>query len=67
MTGSKLGKEYIKAIYCHPAYPFVFIIQEALRRLRQETLWEKLAGIGKWGQREVTVKQRGFLSDLRNS
>ena len=19
-TGSKLGKEYIKAIYCHPAY-----------------------------------------------
>ena len=20
MTGSKLGKEYIKAIYCHPAY-----------------------------------------------
>lgn len=33
----------------------------------QETLWEKLAGIGKWGQREVTVEQRGFLSDLRNS
>ena len=20
MSGSKLGKEYIKAIYCHPAY-----------------------------------------------
>ena len=20
LTGSKLGKEYIKAIYCHPAY-----------------------------------------------
>ena len=20
MTGSKLGKEYVKAIYCHPAY-----------------------------------------------
>jgi len=20
MTGSKLGKEYIKAVYCHPAY-----------------------------------------------
>ena len=19
-TGSKLGKEYIKAVYCHPAY-----------------------------------------------
>ena len=21
-TGSKLGKEYVKAIYCHPAYNF---------------------------------------------
>ena len=20
-TGSKLGKEYVKAVYCHPAYP----------------------------------------------
>ena len=20
MTGSKLGKEYVKAVYCHPAY-----------------------------------------------
>ena len=20
MTGSKLGKEYFKAVYCHPAY-----------------------------------------------
>ena len=20
LTGSKLGKEYIKAVYCHPAY-----------------------------------------------
>ena len=22
-TGSKLGKEYIKAIYCHPAYEYI--------------------------------------------
>ena len=23
-TGSKLGKEYVKAVYCHPAYlPFI--------------------------------------------
>ena len=21
-TGSKLGKEYVKAVYCHPAYLF---------------------------------------------
>ena len=20
LTGSKLGKEYVKAVYCHPAY-----------------------------------------------
>ena len=25
-TGSKLGKEYVKAIYCHPAYLTYFII-----------------------------------------
>ena len=24
-TGSKLGKEYIKAVYCHPAY-FTYIL-----------------------------------------
>ena len=35
-TGSKLGKEYIKAIYCHPAY--LTDIQSTLR----ETLgWMK--------------------------
>ena len=29
-TGSKLGKEYIKAIYCHPAYLYAeYIIQNA--------------------------------------
>ena len=25
-AGSKSGKEYIKAVYCHPAYLFFFII-----------------------------------------
>ena len=29
-TGSKLGKEYIKAVYCHPAY----------LTYRQSTSWE---------------------------
>ena len=29
-TGSKLGKEYIKAVYCHPAY------------YMQSTSWEML-------------------------
>ena len=31
-TGSKLGKEYIKAIYCHPAY----------LTYMQRTAWETL-------------------------
>ena len=31
-TGSKLGKEYIKAIYCHPAY----------LTYMQSTSWEML-------------------------
>ena len=31
-TGSKLGKEYIKAIYCHPAY----------LTYMQNTSWEML-------------------------
>ena len=30
LTGSKLGKEYIKAVYCHPAYlTYMQISQEA--------------------------------------
>ena len=33
-TGSKLGKEYIKAVYCHPAY----------LTYMQSTSWETLAG-----------------------
>ena len=32
MTGSKLGKEYIKAVYCHPAY----------LTYMQRTSWETL-------------------------
>ena len=25
-TGSKLGKEYVKAVYCHPAFFFLIFI-----------------------------------------
>ena len=29
-TGSKLGKEYIKAVYCHPAYLYAkYIMRNA--------------------------------------
>ena len=31
-TGSKLGKEYVKSVYCHPAY----------LTYMQSTLWEML-------------------------
>ena len=30
-TGSKLGKEYLKAVYCHPAY--LTYIQSASRKI----------------------------------
>ena len=33
-TGSKLGKKYVKAVYCHPAY----------LTYMQSTSWETLAG-----------------------
>ena len=35
-TGSKLGKEYVKAVYCHPAY------LASMQRTSGETLgWKK--------------------------
>ena len=39
-TGSKLGKEYIKAVYCHPAY-----LIYAEFNMRNEGLNEAQAGI----------------------
>ena len=38
-TGSKLGKEYIKAVYCHPAY------LTSMQSTSWETLEETQAGI----------------------
>ena len=31
-TGSKLGKEYVKAVYCHPAY--LTYMQSIMRKAR---------------------------------
>ena len=40
-TGSKLGKEYVKAIYCHPAY----------LTYMQSTSWETLGQMKQnWNQ-----------------
>ena len=34
-AGSKLGKEYVKAIYCHPAYS----IYKYIMRVHHEKCW----------------------------
>ena len=41
-TGSKLEKEYVKAIYCHPAYLYaVYIMRNArLDENKLESGWE---------------------------
>ena len=41
-TGSKLGKEYIKAVYCHPAY----------LTYMQSTSWETLG----WNEAQAEIK-----------
>ena len=42
-TGSKLGKEYIKAVYCHPAYlisiqSWTSLVAQTVKHL--STMWE---------------------------
>ena len=41
-TGSKLGKEYVKAVYCHPAY-LTYVCAEYI--MRNAGLEEAHAGI----------------------
>ena len=45
-TGSKLGKEYIKAVYCHPAYltymqSTLFEMPGWMKHKLESRLWEK--------------------------
>ena len=47
-TGSKLKKEYIKAVYCHPAYLIY----------RQITSWEMLG----WMKHKLESRQLGEIS-----
>ena len=51
-TGSKLGKEYVKAVYCHPAY---------LTYL-QSTSWEKLG----WKKHKLESILPGEISITSN-
>ena len=52
-TGSKLGKEYVKAVYCHPAY--LTYMQNAAKKKKKKknaakslqscpTLWDPIDG-----------------------
>ena len=47
-TGSKLGKEYVKAVYCHPAY----------LTSMQSTSWETLG----WKKHKVESRLLGEIS-----
>ena len=47
-TGSKLGKEYIKAVYCHPAY----------LTYMQNTSWEMLD----WRKHKLESRLQGKIS-----
>ena len=47
-TGSKLGKEYIKAVYCHPAY----------LTYMQSTSWEMLD----WRKHKLESRLPGEIS-----
>ena len=49
-TGSKLGKEYIRAVYCHPAY-LIYLYAEYI--MRNAGLDEAQAGI-KTARRNIT-------------
>ena len=47
-TGSKLGKEYVKAVYCHPAY----------LTYMQSTSWETLG----WKKHKLQSRLPGEVS-----
>ena len=51
-TGSKLEKEYIKAVYCHPAY--LTYMQSAKYIMRNAELEEAYAGISLPGEISIT-------------
>ena len=40
-TGSKLGKEYVKAVYCHPAYLTICRVHHEKRWAEGSTSWNQ--------------------------
>ena len=53
-TGSKLGKEYVKAVYCHPAY-LTYV---------QSTSWE-VPGWMKYKLESILQGQISIISDMQ--
>ena len=53
-TGSKLGKEYIKAVYCHPAYLTYMQSTYAEYIMQNARLDEAQAGITLPGEMSMT-------------
>ena len=53
-TGSKLGKEYVKAVYCHPAY-LTYV---------QSTSWETL-GWKKHKLESIFLGEMSITSDMQ--
>ena len=51
-TGSKLGKEYVKAVYCHPAY----------LTYMKSTSWETLG----WKKHKLESRLPGEISTTSN-
>ena len=50
-TGSKLGKEYVKAMYCYPVY----------LTYMQSTSWEMLG----WKKHKLESRLLGEISDMQ--
>ena len=47
-TGSKLGKEYVKAVYCHPAYlTYMQSISREMLGWRKQKLESRLLVLGR--------------------
>ena len=47
-TGSKLGKEYVKAVYCHPAYlTYMQSISREILGWRKQKLESRLLVLGR--------------------
>ena len=65
-TGSKSGKEYVKAIHCHPDY--LTYMQSTLRRRQWHPTpvllpgkshgWRSLVGCSPWGPEELDMTER---------